>query len=415
MPNTPPNRSGVQATPAVTLTAPAAHSQPTPAFDWRALVAQSQPGDTTANQRAQASRLRLATAELTTWTNQFGLLPAFVRPSAMFAVVCTPPDAPDDQTRSLARLILWYYSFDTTLDSQPLERMGDPAWVDATIRASVAPLLPDVRPAIAHGLGWGGVAPTAIETVPPIIGRLSAALADWRETTFAPWERMAPHLLVRQFWRQTLAEQLVVAATAMRQELAWTSAWRASRFMAPHASGATSAHVAARGALVAPTTTDAALLTAAPTVAAYLRVANRTTGAHPTFALACRGMGCAPTAWAQRRPLLNAAARVIRLANDASSAEADFADENITAVTSALLHLPAASTSPIPTATEVVGATYVSRQPERALRQARAQIARRLDASSDAFARRLATQPDGPDADYLRYTVAWALAHYAQP
>ncbi|HUY79799.1 MAG TPA: terpene synthase family protein [Ktedonobacterales bacterium] len=387
MPDTPTSRRTTHAAPTATPTAPASHVQPTPVFDWRALVARSQPGDATTSQRAQAARLGAATAELTTWAEQFGLLTAYVRPSAMFAVVCTPPDAPDDLTRSLAQLILWYYSFDTTLDSQPLERIGDPAWVDAMISASVAPLLSDLRLSAVRRLGWLASAVTDVAPEEPAItARLSAALADWRETTFAPWERMAPHLLVRQFWRQTLAEQLADAATAMRQELTWTSAWRADRLVAP-------------------------------TMADYLRTAIRTTGVHPMLTLVCHASGQAPAIWPQRRPLLNAAARVIRLANDASSAEADLTDQNITAVTTALLRLPAdraRRTTTMFATTEVSGGRGAPGLPEQALDRARAQVARRLDAAIVAFARRLATQPEGPDADYLRYTVAWALAHYGQ-
>lgn len=377
------------------VTAPPAaprDSQPTPPFDWQALVARSQPGDANARQRAQASRLRATTDGLTTWANQFGLLTAFVRPSAMFAVVCTSPDAPDDLTRSVARLILWYYTFDSTLDSQPLERIGDTAWVDATINASILPVLADLRLSVARRLVWLADAVLNDTTTPPMSGRLSAALADWLATTFGAWEPLAPDLLVQAFWRQTVAEQLVDAATAMRQELMWTSAWRAGHMVAP-------------------------------TPDAYLRIASRTVGAHLMFAVACRGLGCAPALWAQRRTLLNAAARVIRLANDASSAEADLADHNITAVTSAFVRPAAgrvqrAPTPPGATATTeargVGDAPGVAEQPERAFQRAQAQVARRLDAAIRTFAHHLATQPSGADADYLRYTVAWALAHYAQ-
>jgi hypothetical protein len=61
-----------------------------------------------------------------------------------------------------------------------------------------------------------------------------------------------------------------------------------------------------------------------------------------------------------------------------------------------------------------MSATPATPQAQAALSRARAQVARQLDAAITAFARRLDEQPGGPDADYLRYTVAWALAHYTR-
>jgi len=394
MPDTPPphpTRSGAIAARVATTNA----FPPAPTFDWRALVAQTQPGDATPSQRAQAARLQAAITELSAWAEQFGLLIAYVKPSAMFAVVCTAPDTSADLTRSLARLILWYYSFDTTLDTQPDERLGDAGWVNAAIRVCLHPLLSDLRFGVLRRLGESAVPYAAKEPMPPSIHRLVAALTSWRATTLYARQLLGPDDPAHLFWRSAMAEELVRAALTMQQELAWTSAWRSDT------------------------------LTEAPTSRAYMLVASRTVGVHPTFALGCAGLGVAPQAWRERRPLLDAAARVIRLANDAATAENDLAARNLTAVTLSALRISRRQTG---RATSTIAppraATALTLQPsdgaahaahaEHALRRARAQGRRRLDTAVGAFAQRLADQPPGPDADFLRYTVAWALAHYAQ-
>ncbi len=349
-----------------------------PIFDWRALVAQSQPGDATPSQRAQAKRLTITTDELAAWAAPFELPTAFIRPSAMFAVVCTPPDAPADLTSSLARLILWYYSFDTALDTQTDERIGDAGWVNAAIQVCLFPVVSKLQVVAWRRLGWRDVPYAAKAPMPILIRRLSAALADWRLTTLASLEVVIPDDSRRQFWWNTLLQQLARSALLMWQELAWTSAWRAGTLTEP------------------------------PTARTYMQVACRTVGVQPTFALTCAGLGVAPQIWRMRRPLLDAAARVIRLANDAASAQADLAARNITAVTATLLRQRSRAATQAPHAT---GAGDPVAQGARALAQA--QVKRRLDTAVNTFARRLAQQPPGPDADYLRYTVAWALAHYA--
>ncbi|HLY30133.1 MAG TPA: hypothetical protein VKQ36_03840, partial [Ktedonobacterales bacterium] len=251
-----------------------------PDFDWVAIVEATRPDDATRLQRIQALRLRQTLARLQEWAAQTRLGATHAGPAAAFAVVSSQPTTPDALTDALARLFLWIFNLDSSIDDQPADRLGDPAWVDAVLRACAQSMLArisPIRPEQAIALGW---APLQMETTPAPDddggddwpARLSAAASVWLDEAVAEWK----HARHAAQWERILVEQLLACVGLMRQEFAWSALYR------------TQPTDARKGKL--------------PTLDAYLDVAARTTGVHPAATLVCARIGPESEIWAHAQP-----------------------------------------------------------------------------------------------------------------
>src|SRR5262249_45265199 len=142
---------------------------------------------------------------------------------------------------------------------------------------------------------------------PALCSSLAAALDELVEEVAQRWDPASAgrkHLRVAM---ATLAANLAACVVVMRRELYWSSLLHCS------GGGGQSRDL--------------------PSLTSYLAVAKRSTGIHPTAALIYGFGGSRQCTWGQMRPAIAAAARVIRLANDLHTFEADIREGHLTAFT----------------------------------------------------------------------------------
>jgi len=345
-------------------------------FDWRALNGRALPGADTAERREQARRVRLAEGEVRAWADHFAFPAAYgsalgqlCESSATFAVICTPRGTPDATTSLLACLILWIYCLDALLDTQPPGRICDTTWIDAVLHASLRSLDDRFGPPL---LRWAGV-PALVKgpvVVPAVCTRLSAALAAFFAEAAVRWAPYSRSKGRGQFRAANVAVQVARCAGAMRQELRWSCALHRP----------------------APPST-------LPALRSYLAAATQSTGVHPVVALMCAFSADPQRAWERARPDVDAAARVVRLANDLYRYETDVAEGHLTAVTIALRDLGLPLTGLDPTTSEEVA-------------RARRRLVPHLRAAVGTFSEATAGPRQPPISDHLRRVVALALSIY---
>lgn len=403
-----------------------------PEFDWRALIAHAFPGTSTSAQREQLARTRRIAQLLAEWSSSFtpGLDTHFIRPSVVFAVASTPLTIPDALTLSLARLIYWIYSLDTTLDA--LDPRDDLSAV-LLLRLAAAPIIEQLGVEAFERYGWNPEAgydtdshsvssssslhrgaAREIPTRAPLLAaalrslldgaahaKLALTLADGNMSSSVPIDLSNQHTL----------HQLARCVCALRQELRWSPARRHTRL------------ASARSRHWQPSTDRSLWLsvtqlpTSDPALGAYLAIAERTTGVHATAALIYWVAAEPEHVWLHAQAAIQAAARVVRLANDLHGAQQDHRQGHFTALSAALPHhclwsrwRPRGSRR----RSRLIGETHPPALSARiaCAAQSRGRVVRELTSAIASFALASAHLEPGTLTYYLRHMVAAALAHY---
>lgn len=402
-------------------------------FDWQALVIEAFPGTSAAAPREQLARATRMQDLLIEWSSPFGagLIKQFIRPSVLFAVASTPRTASDDLTLSLARLIYWIYSLDTALDA--LDAHDDDSAI-LLLRLAATPLIEQLGADTFRRYGWNieaqsdtathGVTPylrpgaaREIATVGPLLAdalRALVARAAHARVKLASAEGVGGNTVSNEFFGQLTMDQLTQCVCALRQELLWSPTRRRARLAPPRLRNwpwDTGRGVRLR--VVQRSTTS-------PSLEAYLAIAERTTGVHPTAALICWLTFESEHVWLHAQHAIQTAARVVRLANDLHGARQDHAQGHFTALTAALprhglwsrfhrckgervvrlVHETILS-HPLTISTEIAHVT-----------RSRRIVVRELESAIAHFASASAHLDPGLLTYYLRHMVAAALARY---
>jgi hypothetical protein len=356
-------------------------------FDWGALVASSMIGKDTERQRLQLQRFMDICEDLGMWLGWMGLASGHLKEAAFYAIVSTEPET-TRRTQALvfSQLIAWIYEIDDFLDIDVPERLGGIVDVEATrhldsaLARIFAPLQPilgsrDLRKLYPFAAGAQRNTQAEFAREPALIRSLEDLFAHLPIT----WEHLAPRASRGSRYRERLvAAQLGACVRAMRQELLW------NRRLARVEMG-----------LVG----DADIAAGLPSVAEYENM-----GADSIGMCACSAWAtiCEPDprkAWRDAAKVIDRGKRIIRLANDAYTYEADAASGKMSAVTLQL---------------QAMGAP-LSGQDNQRVPQARQRVESRLKALLRSFAQASKRLPASAQSYYLRHVVAFASAVYGAP
>jgi hypothetical protein len=354
-------------------------------FDWGALVASSMMGKDTNRQRLQLRRFMEIRGDLQIWIERMGLASEHLQESAFYAVVATEPETTrHEQAVALGQLIVWIYEVDDFMDFdlparlEGIDDAGASRRLDNALARVFAPLHSTLRrqefqrlhPSATRA---GRHAQAESPREPALIRSLEALLARLPIT----WAHLAPPASRTSRYRRSLiASQLVACVRGMRHEFWW------NRRLAQIESGA-SAGTSLR----------------LPSVAEYENTSADSIGMCVGSAWATT---CEPeprSAWRAAAKVIDRSKRIIRLANDASTYEADVASGKMSAIT---LELQAMGES-------------LSGQGGQQVSQARKRVERRLKTLWRSFAQTSKRLPASAQSYYLRHVVAFASAVYGAP
>jgi hypothetical protein len=356
-------------------------------FDWGSLVASSMIGKETTRQRLQLKRFMEIRADLQTWIERMDLASDHLQEAAFYAVVATEPETTRHrQAVVLGQLIVWIYEIDDFMDIDIPDHLGMIADADAArqldgalarIFAPINALLDKRELHELHPRARQQERPpgSAFAREPALIKSLEDLFARLPVT----WEHIVPRGGESNRSRERLiASQLVACVRGMRHEFWW------NRRLAALEAGAVDAF---------------GDLTRLPSVAEY-----EDTGADSIGM--CVGSAWATTcepeptqAWGAAAEVIDWSKRIIRLANDAYTYEADAANGKMTAMTLQL---------------QAMGAP-LSGQDAQQVPQARERVESRLRTLLRSFAWASGRLPASAQSYYLRHVVAFASAVYGAP
>jgi hypothetical protein len=356
-------------------------------FDWGALVASSMIGKATERQRLQLKRFMDICERLEAWLEQMGLSVEHLKESAFYAVVSTDPETTrHEQALVFSQLIAWIYEIDDFMDADIPARLGDMAEAEAArqLDSALARIFAPIRPVLGgrelHKLHPSAVSAQKNQRVEfarePALVR---SLEDLFLRLPITWAHLAPQTSQGSRYRERLvASQLVACAQGMRHEFWWNR-----QLVAIEAGAADGSTRAMR----------------LPSVAEY-----ENTGADSIGMSACSAWAtiCEPDprkAWRNAAKVIDRSKRIIRLANDAYTYEADAASGKMSAVTLQL---------------QAIGAP-LNGQDRTQVPQARKRVESRLKALLGSFAQSSKRLPASAQAYYLRHVVAFASAVYGAP
>jgi hypothetical protein len=354
-------------------------------FDWGALVASSMIGKDTERQRSQLKRFKDVCDDLHGWLERLGLSAEHLKESAFYAVVSTPPETTrHEQALVFSQLIAWIYEIDDFMDLDIPERLRDIA--DAEAARSLDSALARVFAPIHASLDseeFRRLRPCASDDQTQAEYAREPALIRSLEDLFdrlpITWEHLAPRASLSSRYRERLvASQLVACARGMMHEFWWNR--RLARMGADGASGART-------------------LAQLPSIAEY-----EDTGADSIGM--CVGSAWATTcerepdqAWSIAAEVIDRSKRIIRLANDAYTYEADAAHGKVSAITLQL---------------QAIGAPLCGPD-TRQVPLARKRVEHRLSTLLRSFAQAARRLPSSMQSYYLRHVVAFASAVYGAP
>lgn len=349
-----------------------------PVFDWRAIVQAKKPGAASEGQSEQAARLKRTLTDLRAWAEAQGLSPEHLEESAVYATVCTTPDAPAGQVRALATAIFWIYLVDDFLDRRDFARdagrdLGAVAWaLDTDLAAMLRPLSEgdgDLATR-ARAAPWWTIAHVGGRAPSPDALILGRALDSLLATLHAEWATLRGGRRQGRQRRSLVAGELACCLAAMRTELLWN------------------VEFARR-----PDGRDL------PAFVAYARNGAVSIGMPVVAAVAASFEACPRQAWRRARGAVASGGAVVRLTNDLHTYFADADEGKASAVTLRLrdLGLPLRGLDP-------------DASPE--VRRAQATLGDDLARIVDLFARAQAELADGPLPHCVRHAVAFALAVY---
>jgi len=354
-------------------------------FDWGELVASSMIGKDTERQRLQLGRFMSICDDLGTWFDRTGLPTEHLKEAAFYAVVSTEPETiRHEQALVFSQLIAWIYEIDDFMDVDAPERLRDVAdqeasrCLDNALARIFTPIYPILgRRELQHlhpSATWDGRRGQPEFSREPALSR---SLEDLFERLPITWEHLAPKASRGSRERQRLVvSQLVTCVRGMRHEFWWNR--RLAR-MAMETGGR--------------------VMSGLPTVAEY-----ENAGADSIGMCACSAWAatCGPephSAWRNAAQVIDRSARIIRLANDAYTYEADAATGKMSAVTLQL---------------QAMGAPLSSQDDQR-VPQARERVEGRLKTLMRSFAHASKQLPTSVQSYYLRHVVAFASAVYGGP
>jgi hypothetical protein len=356
-------------------------------FDWGALVASSMIGKETERQLVQLNRFKHIRDDLQVWLEQMDLAPDHLQESAFYAVIATPPETTrHEQAMVLGQLIAWIYAVDDFMDIDAPDRLR--AIADAEAARHLDSALARIFAPI-HGIldrrefqrlhpsatRWGRHAQTEFPREPALIRSLEELFARLPIT----WEHIVPPESRSSRYRERLvASQLIACVRGMRHEFWWNRRLANMEVKAPKES-------AAVGPL--------------PSVSEYENTGADSIGMCVGSAWATTCERAPGWAWRNAAKVVDRSKRIIRLANDAYTYEADAANGKMSAVTLQLQALGAPLCGP----------------DTRQVPQARERVEHRLKTQLRAFAHASKRLPASMQTYYLRHVVAFASAVYGAP
>jgi hypothetical protein len=367
-------------------------------WSWLAgLVREQRPGKTTRRQRRQAARLLEVRAVLAGWAARHSLPVDHVDQAAYFTIVSTRPDQRIDRVTALAETIFWIYVFDDFLD----QRVESPRQIDLELGELLAPLrpylgmrrLPD-RPYLRRppatsqanlldellartmgavqspaGRSDSGSGELGLrEALYSLLGQLEAV---WRGLTGRSQEAAE-----NQYRRRLVCRQLARTIASMRREYAWNREL---------------------GSAADP---DRRL----PARSAYLQNGAISIGMYAVAAVAAsyeheRALG---HRWQEGLAAIDAAGRIVRLANDLDTYHRETGEGKLSSVTLML---------------QALGSPILGLDPETSVEVERAKqvVGASLSQLIDYFEMTVRRLEEGAWlAFYLEHVVAFALVAYGR-
>jgi Terpene synthase family 2, C-terminal metal binding len=356
-------------------------------FDWGALVASSMIGKETERQLVQLNRFKHIRDDLRMWLEQMGLASDHLQESAFYAVIATPPETTrQEQAMVLGQLIAWIYEVDDFMDIDAPDRLR--AIADAEAARHLDNALARIFAPI-HGIldrrefqrlhpsatRSGRHAQAEFPREPALIRSLEELFARLPIT----WEHIVPPGSRSSRYRERLvASQLIACVRGMRHEFWWNRRLANMEVKAPEESGA-----------VGPL----------PSLSEYENTGADSIGMCVGSAWATTCERAPGWAWRNAAKVVDRSKRIIRLANDAYTYEADAANGKMSAVTLQLQALGAPLCGP----------------DTRQVPQARERVEHRLKTQLRAFAHASKRLPASMQSYYLRHVVAFASAVYGAP
>lgn len=355
------------------------HRRYSPLFDWRRLVSENKPSVTSPLQRARLDLFDSTRADLEAWSARYDLWRERVEPVAYMTASCLSLPAGNRRASLLARFILWIYSLDDRTDRPqfaPPDTSDALLHVDVQLSTMTRPLFDagalSADRAREAGLAWWMDA-GAIEERGLRVERSSALFGDALTDIYRDLRAAFPSMgsgPERGFVVDNFTWELARLIGVMHQEI-------------EHSLAARRDEGAARGV----------------DMERYLERGGPST-AFPALASICDGFEAEPRrAWLASGESLASGARIIRLANDLGSYEAERDEAKINAVTIAL---------------DELGFSPLARYEDDAVEitRARARVSSRIDEEIERFASLCAGAPETPLLSFVRATVAFALAMY---
>jgi hypothetical protein len=352
-------------------------------FDWGELVASSMIGKDSDRQRLQLKRFMDICGDLGTWLARMDLPTEHLKESAFYAVVSTEPETTrHEQAVALSQLIAWIYEIDDLMDIDVQNHLGAIAdaevahYLDHALARVFVPINSLLDARTRHDL-YRSALGAKLRTEPTFAREpaLIRSLEDLFVRLPVTWEHIVPRRSESSRARQRLiASQLAACVRGMRCEFWWNR----------------------RLAAIETGSGDLAYL---PSVAEY-----EDTGADSIGM--CVGSAWATTcepeplgAWGIAAEVIDLSKRIIRLANDAYTYEADAASGKVSAITLQL---------------QAMGAPLRSADMQQ-VPQARERVEGRLRALLRNFAQASKRLPATAQSYYLRHVVAFASAVYGAP
>lgn len=304
-------------------------------FAAAALVAEQRPGQETSYQQRQSARLLGLRRRLEQWANQHSLPLAHVEQAAYFTVVSTRPDESHLQAVALAETIFWIYAFDDYLDQHPVtsslvEIDRELSRVLAPLRGQVeelgtgtrrhwrspaASLLGELMPATSWARARSSQAPDSpggdrVVLVSGLGEALYSLLSSLDELWAQAPERRPAGVRYR---RRLVASQLARCVASMRREYGW--------------------NLQLTGYRSQQTQLVAGLDDWLPALSLYLLNGAVSIGMYAVAAVVASFESSAGRAWHDGLASIDAAGRIIRLANDLATYPRELTEGKLSLVT----------------------------------------------------------------------------------
>lgn len=348
-------------------------------FNWQKIVKDNKPNPDSLVGQAQLEMYQKLQSSLTEWAANYNLVTTRLNESIYTGIVTTAVPTPYHEAFLLAKYILWTFNLDVFIDFFDYSRFNQKDgedWIkyfDVQLAAVLKPLyeVGNLQSEQALSYGLNPLVTTEDGEVEAISLKLGRVLLDLYQS-LEEWAYCEPPSQAGlDFVLNNFSEQIAKMIGAMRGELIQNFRYRQEH--------------------------DTREL---PDMDSYLKQSKLSIGLRPGAAIAL-GFGPVPqTAWQDCDAAMDAATKIVRLANDLSSYWSELKEHKVTSVTVALARQGANPASGYQPDSPQIHAAYTL-------------IRGLIEQELDNYLLQTRQIPPTPLQHWLELTLAFALAMYA--